>query len=289
LLERLHGHGLFESGSRVLDIGTSNLYQADFEQVRDFILHYCPARPKPELEAFAARIASGSVYDTIKGGLNESFLGELLDYCGMKYVSFDIASAYKTTIFDLNKDELDETHRGSFDVVLNIGTTEHILNQYNCFKVVHEAAKAGGFIVHQLPVSGFTDHGYFIYTGRMFFDLAGYNEYEIIDLWYRQGLIKEDDLYTSLRNYKMYFPKVAELSDADFVGVPNYTLMIILRKKKDAPFVANLETSTSVDRNPPAVQDTCLPRALVKTAAVAPGRPTKLTSWFRRLRKLDPR
>ena len=36
--------------------------------------------------------------------------------------------------------------------------TEHVLNQYNSFKVIHEETRPGGCMRHQLPASGFPDY-----------------------------------------------------------------------------------------------------------------------------------
>ena len=38
--------------------------------------------------------------------------------------------------------------------------------------------------VHEVPAQGFIDHGYICYTPRFFFDLAGHNEYEVVDFTY---------------------------------------------------------------------------------------------------------
>ncbi len=253
LLEQLRGRGLLQKGTRILDIGSSNLYGAQVEQVLSFVSNYRPAGPAAETGVFARRLAEGSAYDAVTGGANKSFAGELLDYCGMEYLSFDIASGYKTKIFDLNRHKLPKEHRAAFDLVINCGTTEHVLNQYNSFEVIHDAAKVGGHILHQLPVAGYTDHAYFVYTGRLFFDLAGYNGYDIVDLWY-EGPANHDDLLTSVRSYKTYFPKLETWAGKDRIDIPNCALTIIYRKKQNAPFNACLETSTSVGDIPGEVR-----------------------------------
>ena len=250
LMQKLKDHSvLSRSGLRVLDIGSSNLYQADAPGIVEYVRGFPGADARPRLDAFAERLARGSAYDPVKGGLNESFAGELIERCGMSYLSFDIAKGYKTEIFDLNRDDLPRPHRHAFDVVLNIGTTEHVLNQLNCFYVIHEATCPGGYMVHQLPVSGFTDHGYYVYTGRMFFDLATSNHYEIVGLWY-EGPAGEDDLYQSVRSYASFFPALDSLNLRDAVRVSNWALTLVYRKTHDMPFVEALDTSTSVGEIP---------------------------------------
>ena len=143
--------GLFGSGCvSILDIGSSNLYSATSDEVKGFLGKYRQS-PVADADEFAARLARGSGYDPVLGGRNEAFAGELFEQAGMEYASFDIAAGYRTTILDLNHAVLPPPLRGRFDLVLNFGTTEHILNQLNCFKVIHDAAKDGGYIHHSLP------------------------------------------------------------------------------------------------------------------------------------------
>lgn len=208
-----------------------------------FVRQFRPKDHGAELSVFAERVAKGSKYDPIKGGLNESFAGELLERCGIGYLSFDIARGYKTEILNLNCQSLPSKYRKSFDSVFNIGTTEHVLNQYNSFEVIHDATKVGGYMIHQLPVSGFTNHGYFVYTGRLFFEIAATNQYEIVDLWY-DGPAGQDELEAPVTSFKEFFPQLKTISGSNLV--PNYAMTIILRKTQDKPFAASLDTSTSV-------------------------------------------
>lgn len=253
LMTALKEKGVFDrSGLNVLDIGSSNLYQADVGAIVKYVSGFTDGEKQPLLNDSAHRLAKGSAYDPVKGGLNESFAGELIERCGMRYLSMDIAKGYKTEVFDLNRENLSAHHRNAYDVVLNIGTTEHVLNQYNSFKVIHEAARTGGFMVHQLPVSGYTDHGYYIYAGRMFFELASFNRYEIIDVWY-EGPAAEDDLYQSAKRYASSVPAIERFRALEAIKIPNYMLTVIYRKIYDAPFAGMLETSTSVGDIPVGV------------------------------------
>jgi hypothetical protein len=142
LMHALKDKGVFsKSGLNVLDIGSSNLYQADAASIRNFVSGFSDGEKQPQLDITAHRLAVGAAYDPVRGGLNESFAGELIEKCGMRYLSMDIAKGYKTEVFDLNRENLPARHRSAYDVVLNVGTTEHVLNQYNSFKVIHEAAR----------------------------------------------------------------------------------------------------------------------------------------------------
>jgi hypothetical protein len=244
--------GMLSPGTRILDIGSSNLYCADADEVAEFLVKYAPGMPAGEIRALATRLADGSGYDPVKGGLNRSFAGELFDAAGMDYLSFDIAQGYKTVVLDFNNRPLPANYRAAFDLVLNFGTTEHVFHQFNSFKIIHEATTPGGWVWHQLPAVGFTDHCYFTYTGRFFFELASYNGYELSGFWFGAG--GQTNLFDSVRSYASYYPVLAELLEnpaaspqpvAD-VAIPNVCINAILRKADDRPFMGSIERSTSV-------------------------------------------
>ncbi|MBO4223120.1 hypothetical protein [Bradyrhizobium neotropicale] len=256
-LEELRGRGLFAAGCRVLDIGSSNLYSADRDGLRSFLARYGVSPDDTSIN----QISNGSGYGPA-GGANQSFIGEVLEQAGLTYLSFDIAKGYRTRIFDLNTERIPDDLMSSFDTVLNFGTTEHVFDQLNAFRVIHDATKVGGYIVHDLPMSGYVDHGYFCYTPRFLFDLSGHNEYEVIDFAY-QGPVAGNDIYGIVRDYTAYFPALAnKLPEyrTDFwsrlnrklkrklpeVRPDNISLYLVLRKVKEGPLKMPYDTSTSV-------------------------------------------
>jgi SAM-dependent methyltransferase len=248
-LERLQEMNLLPPHAHVLDIGSSNLYSATPAGLRQFLSSY-GSTEREDTDEFVARLAAGSKYGP-DGVANESFLGELLERAGLRYISFDVASGYNTQVFDLNRNALEEGQRGAFDTVINFGTTEHVLNQLNAFRVIHDATKPGGHMVHSLPCVGYVDHGFFAYTPRMFFDLASCNGYELIRFEY-QGPTKGKELLPIVRDYRPYFPRLSATIDkahntdlASFVA-PDIGAFVVFRKKKDAGFNIPMELSTSV-------------------------------------------
>lgn len=173
----------------------------------------------------------------------------------MTYASIDIASSYKTIIVDLNRMHIPSNMNGAFDTVVNFGTSEHILNQMNTFKAVHDATKVGGLIMHSLPHVGYVDHGYFCYTSRFFFDLSGYNGYEVVDMWF-DGPAGGENLFATARQYQSYFPSLTKRLDRiatdereshqNALEIPVISINIVMRKTKRQPFMGTVETSTSV-------------------------------------------
>ena len=277
--------GLFRQGEvSILDIGSSNLYSATPEDIKYFLRKYRRSSI-PDVDEFATRMAAGSSYDPVIGGRNEAFVGELFEKVGMRYVSFDIAAGYRTTILDLNHAVLPIAFQGEFDLVLNFGTTEHILNQLNGFKVIHDAAKVDGYIYHSLPAVGYVDHGYVTYTGRCFFDLAGCNDYELVVCWF-DGPSGGGCILDSLRSYSLHFPAlemalkgIAETEQGRVLRdlrIPDIGINVVYRKVKDKPFLGALETSTSVGAIPQEVT------AAYGNRARAPARVSAMLESFRR-------
>lgn len=245
---------LHDRGPNILDIGSSNLYSATSEEIKGFLRRHGVLNPD-EMSEFAERLAYGSGYDPVKGGRNEAFIGELFEAAGMHYESFDIAAGYRTTVLDLNHAVLPAGLQRKFDLVMNFGTTEHILNQLNCFKIIHDATKVGGHIYHSLPAVGYVDHGYITYTGRCFFDVAGYNDYELVACWF-DGPHGSNSIFDSLRSYSGSFPALKKALDQfdqsdqgralrDLV-IPDVGINVVYRKTRNKPFWGALESSTSV-------------------------------------------
>ena len=96
---------------------------------------------------------------------------------GSEHLALDIVG--EATRFDLNYDKT-PADCGTFDLVTNCGTTEHVLNQFNCFNVIHDLTKVGGVMYHCVPVGGHQSHGMFVYTLRFFELLARENGYRVL-------------------------------------------------------------------------------------------------------------
>ncbi len=155
--------------SAILDVGTSELFCADDAQSLNRFLVFFGAQPYPETEL--ARMA------------NRGFAADLLIRAGFHYTAIDFADLPHTTRLDLNYDDLPAEHYERYDFVLNSGTSEHILNQYNVFKVMHQATQVGGLMYHGVPMAGEFEHGIFTYNPKFFWALAEANEYQLLRIW----------------------------------------------------------------------------------------------------------
>lgn len=109
---------------------------------------------------------------------------EMWHALGRSIVSIDIrGNGPDLRKLDLNEQGLPADLVGSFDFVTNIGTSEHILNQTNVFRVMHDAAKLNALMVHAVPCGGYTGHGLVTYNMKFFTLLCKANDYQCIDAW----------------------------------------------------------------------------------------------------------
>jgi len=110
---------------------------------------------------------------------------------------------------------------GYFDFVTNYGTTEHVYNQFEVFRNIHNFTRVGGAMIHTVPIiGGWAKHCNIHYGPRFFVDLAGllnynvaYAENRIVDgRWRNQPEIdktlvcavlikKEDNIFVSMENF----------------------------------------------------------------------------------------
>jgi SAM-dependent methyltransferase len=234
---------------KVLDIGSQNLHGAAEADIIDFVNKNATGVNQLDLKDYAAALCLGANVDPKLGGMNGAWLGDILERVGIEYVAFDIFDGYRTTIFDLNEEHLKAPHRGAYDLVLNCGTTEHVLNQMNSFRVIHDATKVGGIIYHSLPMTGFLDHGYFNYNPRLFVELAQANSYVVRRLTYNgpHGLESMFDRFVKDYAGRIEVDRAPELTaEWQNARAPTASLSIVLEKTIDQPFRASLEISTTV-------------------------------------------
>lgn len=225
---------------RILDIGTQNVLRASEQTFREFLDKY---GHNEDHQAAAADLAHRSI---VRPGEKTLFLSEVLEHTPVDYVSFDVCPGHKTEILDLNRENLPVHYNGAFDLILNCGTSEHILNQLNVFKLIHCAASVGAFIYHQVPTTGRIDHGYFCYHPRLFRELAQANGYEIVDIWFQRGQIR-DPVSGLLR------PRSSSMAATGIkvkgkhtpeVDIPNHSIGVLFKKTRKDDFRLPLELHT---------------------------------------------
>jgi hypothetical protein len=237
-----HNGYLTREKNRILDIGPQTIYHVRPEQIREFVDNQGRASDFANINAEIERLV---YFSTPRPGERTTMLSEITDLTNIHYESIDVCPGLtNTTIMDLNFDVLPVHMREAYDVVLNFGTTEHIVNQWNCFKVIHDALKVGGVAYHQLPASGYLDHGYFCYTPLLFRELADANGYEIEQLAVTHaGESNIDQLGIRAIGGETLLAQTQHLGDNN--RVPALNLHVLLRKTRSSDFRAPLEIATT--------------------------------------------
>ena len=92
------------------------------------------------------------------------------------YMAVELGPAPRRLCIDMNDDPIVPRR---FDYVINNGTTEHVFNQAQAYKFIHDATRPGGLMVHWTPCLGWIDHGLYNVQPGFFFDLAQANSYRI--------------------------------------------------------------------------------------------------------------
>jgi hypothetical protein len=113
---------------------------------------------------------------------------------GFDYTCIDFDGKFGALKLDLNVATIHDIYQAytetSFDIVTNHGTTEHIFNQANVFKLMHDLTVLGGLMIHAVPTPKFgPSHGFYYYDESIFDDLAHANDYEILQKY------RQDDPY----------------------------------------------------------------------------------------------
>jgi hypothetical protein len=229
--------GLLKPGDRVLDIGASYLYDLTAEDV----VRFCRRFGQDAASDVADDLAERS---RVRPGRQKLFLSELMRVAGFDYTSYDVCPGEDTIVFDLNREEMPAGDRGCYDLVLNFGTSEHVINQVNTFKVMHDALRVGGVLFHQSPSIGWVDHGYFAYHPRFFEDLKLANSYDRIDVWMSKT-IQCDKPALDFRDQLQPLVHGSGFASGMPDSLPCCNLNVVHRKVVDAPFRVSLELSTS--------------------------------------------
>lgn len=151
---------------------------------------------------------------------------ELYEALGFSYQCLDLDPSFGSMRFDLNLDSVPEGHAGRYDFVTNHGTSEHLLNQYNCFKVMHEFCRVGGLMIHAVPFTVHLEHGFFNYQPNFFSALARYNNYETLGIW-----IGPDWQLASLIPWELGLMDHLALN-----AKTTHLLVVLQRKLEDKPF-----------------------------------------------------
>ena len=252
LLIRLKKDGYFTGGLSVVEIGA--------QQLSNTILK------APELVEEAGRIFGVSqpfalakpVESYLIHGHTEHlstsapFARDLWKWLGFDYASIDIDGSPGSIALDLNYDDVPRKAKGKYQLVTNYGTTEHVANQLNAFKVIHELAALGGVMIHNIPAQGMINHGLVNYNPKFFWMLARSNGYK----WLYMGLDMAGVGYPIPQNIMDMLaasnPDIpAPLRDS---RIADGGLVVAMQKVFDTPYVAPIDVQTGTSTDNPSLK-----------------------------------
>lgn len=154
---------------------------------------------------------------------------------GLSYTAFDLAGR-KAIKLDLNRAGVPWRYRRRFNLVVNGGTTEHLANQANAFRFIHDLTDVGGVMVHGVPCQGMFTHGLVNYTMKFFWNLSEQNRYEVLSLQF--GVAGVTPLGPNVAAFGIHFGEPQPSID---VAIPDCYIVAIVRKRLSAPFVTPMD------------------------------------------------
>lgn len=125
-------------------------------------------------------------------------------------------------ICDLNEKGNLDYAKGFYDIVLDVGTAEHVINVWQALVNMASMVKVGGHILHENPHSGWTNHGFFSLHPTLFYDFYTSNGFEIVNL---NLTTRNGDQYECHPTKRM---KLGELRDVN--------IFCMAKRKEDVPF-----------------------------------------------------
>lgn len=174
-------------------------------------------------------------------------------WLGLNYASIDIDGSPGSIALDLNYDEVPTELIGRYDMVTNFGTTEHVANQLQSFKIIHDLAAAGALMLHVLPAGGMPTHGLVSYNPKFFWMLGRSNGYKIAFMTMGQSARNAGLPGDLLEFLELYEPQAK--SDFAAFRMPATSIIVALQKVFDTPFVAPIDVPTGTTTEHAALRE----------------------------------
>ncbi len=157
------------------------------------------------------------------------------------YLAIDLHGTQASLPYDLNHPvSLDRR----FEVTTNIGTAEHIFNQAQFFRNMHDLTLPGGIMYHALPNQGCYDHGFYNYHPTFLFDLCAANSYQILMFSYVDSSVKPSRL-VPIASREAYVEMALESRLSAYSG-----LMLLARRTTDGAFVVPQQAYYGTELSP---------------------------------------
>lgn len=170
-LLRLKQNKSLDALNCVCDIGASQLYLVDQEDYLGSFMNTVNKRTPSQLLS----------RNDLKKLANLGYAKKMWEHMGYDYFCVDTSNEVEALNLDLNFDEVPAERHESAQLVMNMGTTEHVANQIQAFKIIHDFTAVDGLMYHNVPFQGYQTHGLINYTPKFFWMLCRSNNYEFLD------------------------------------------------------------------------------------------------------------
>jgi SAM-dependent methyltransferase len=168
---------------------------------------------------------------------------------GFKYAALDFNGERDSIAVDLNRNSAPWRIKGTFDLAVNTGTTEHVANQENAFRMIHDLVRPGGIMMHDVPAQGMMTHGFFNYNPKFFWHLCRENGYEVLFL--KVVSHSFNDVPANVLASNLTFSDCQHVS---IEAIPDFMIRAAFRKKNGRRFVTPLDLPQPTKTNPAGLQ-----------------------------------
>jgi hypothetical protein len=115
-----------------------------------------------------------------------TYFREYVENLDKEYLSIDLTEEDKSIPLDMCKD-FPDIYKNYFDLVLDIGTSEHVEDYFMCMKNIHNVCNINGYMIHVVPSpKNWPGHGYHYVNMDFFIELAANYGYDIIEMFIRK-------------------------------------------------------------------------------------------------------
>lgn len=168
-----------------------------------------------------------------------------------RYGSIDVDSRFASLSLDLNFDPIPERERHQYALVTNCGTTEHVANQLNAFKIIHDLTMPGGLMLHILPAQGMLNHGLVNYNSKFFWMLCRSNGYSIVYFDFGSDAVGYP-LPGNILDFVEPFVGDVRTRLADYTS-RDYYFKVVVRKSYDIDLVPPIDVPTGTETDNPSL------------------------------------
>ncbi len=247
ILTRLKKEGYLVKNGLIIEIGAQQIANGllgAHQQLDEIAKLFDAPLPHPFPAPISSNIAHGALEHLREDAIHAR---EFWEWLGFTYASIDIDESPGSIALDLNFDSVPTENKGKFNLITNLGTTEHVANQLNAFKVIHDLTAVGGIMLHNLPAQGMMNHGLVNYNPKFFWMLSRSNGYKWLYADYTSDAYYYDLPQNVIDNVIPFKPNITDRSKN--YKIADCGIVVALQKIYDSPYVPPLDVPSNIKTN----------------------------------------